>query len=197
MATFSGMAGGAWLWGHVTEESDLSTALLSGAAVQLGCVLLGRWFRLPETEDMNLDLLRFSEPATAVPVRGRTGPVVVTIEYRIAEEDTFAFLGEMAERRAIRRRNGARRWSMLRDLGDPELWIERYHSPTWTEYLRHNRRFTHDDALIGERIKALHRGPDEPLVRRLIERQTGFPPDGPEPDPRELPPPMTDQSRLS
>src|SRR3546814_20212251 len=92
MATFSGMAGGAWLWGYVTERSDLTAALLIAATVQLGCVVLGRWFPLPETEDMNLDLKGFHEPDTAVPVRGRTGPVVVTFESRIAERDTYPFL---------------------------------------------------------------------------------------------------------
>ena len=197
MATFAGMAGGAWLWGYVTEESGLATALLIAACVQLGCVLLGRWFHLPETEEMNLDLAGFAEPETVVPVRGRTGPVVVTIEYRIAQQDIYAFLGAMAERRMVRLRNGARRWSLLRDLADPELWIERYHSPTWTEYLRHNRRFTHDDARIGAQIKALHRGPGDPPVRRLIERQTGFPPEPAEPDPADWVAPMTDPSRLS
>lgn len=197
MATFSGMAGGAWLWGYVTERSGLTTALLIGASIQLGCILLGLRFRLAETEDMNLDLLSFDEPETITPVRGRTGPVVITIEYRIAADHTYAFLDVMAERRTIRRRNGARRWSLLRDLADPLVWIERYHSPTWTEYLRHNRRFTRDDAAIGERIKALHCGPEEPIVRRLIERQTGFPPDGTHADHPDWTPPMTDQSRLS
>src|SRR3546814_14157564 len=89
MATFSGMAGGAWLWGYVTERSDLTAALLIAATVQLGCVVLGRWFPLPETEDMNLDLKGFHEPDTAVPVRGRPGPVVVTIsteERRVGKE---------------------------------------------------------------------------------------------------------------
>jgi MFS family permease len=197
MATFGGLAGGAWLWGYVTEELSISTALLLAAGVQLGCVALGCWFRLPETDDMNLDLLGFREPPTVVPVRGRTGPVVITIEYRIAEVDRYAFLGAMADRRRIRLRNGARRWSLLRDLSDPEVWIERYHSPTWTEYLRHNGRFTKDDTLIGERIKTLHRGPGDPPVRRMIERQTGFPPDAADVDPGEWAPPMTDQSRLS
>ena len=197
MATFSGMAGGAWLWGFVTEQSGMPTALLIAAGVQIGCILLGHWFRLAETEDMNLDLKGFREPETAVPVRGRTGPVVVTIEYRIAKADTYAFLSVMAERRLIRRRNGARRWSLLRDLSDPEVWIERYHSPTWTEYVRHNSRFTHDEAVIGERIRALHRGPGAPPVRRMIERQTGYPPDAADPDPRGWTAPLTDPSRLS
>jgi hypothetical protein len=122
--------------------------------------------------------------------------VVVTIEYRIAADDVLEFLSIMAERRWIRRRNGARRWSLLRDLSDPEVWIERYHAPTWTEYLRHNQRFTHDEAVIGERIRALHKGPKPPAVRRMIERQTGFPPESAAPDPREWAAP-TDQARLS
>lgn len=197
MATFSGMAGGAWLWGYITQQANLSSALLIAAGVQVGCIILGRWFPLAETEAMNLDLEGFQEPATLVPVRGRSGPVIVTVEYRIAPEDTFAFLGVMAERRQVRRRNGARRWFLMRDLADPELWIERYHTPTWTEYVRHNRRFTHDDARITDRVRSLHRGPEGPVVRRLLERQTGYPPEGADPEPRELTPPMTDQARLS
>lgn len=195
MATFGGMAGGAWAWGYLATQSDLSTALLAGAAVQIGCVLLGLRFPLPETEDLDLDLPGFREPETALPIRGRSGPVVITIEYRIAPEDTVAFLTAMAKRRQIRRRNGARRWSLLRDLSDPEVWIERYHSPTWIEYLRHNGRFTRDDAVVGERIKQLHRGKSDPPIRRLVERQTGFPPDPTEPDVWVAP--MTDQTRLS
>lgn len=184
MATFGGMAGGAWFWGYATERSGLSMALMAAAAVQLGCVLLGRWFPLPETEEMNLDPRGFREPATAVPVQGRTGPVVVTIEYRIAEETVLTFLSVMAERRQVRRRNGARQWALLRDLADPQLWIERYHLPTWTEYVRHNRRFTLDDAAVGERLRTLHLGPEPPVVRRLIERQTGYPPNPGEPEGR-------------
>lgn len=197
MATFSGMAGGAWLWGFVTEQSTIATALLAGAVVQIGCVLLGHWFRLPETEDVNLNPMGFSEPATAFPLRKRTGPIVITIEYRIAHEDTLAFLAAMGERKVIRRRNGAQKWSLLRDLSNPEIWLERYHTPTWIEYLRHNGRFTHDDATVGARIGALHRGPMAPAVRRLVERQTDIIPDPVDPDPAEWTVPMTDQSRLS
>ena len=197
MATFAGMAGGAWLWGYITEGSALATALLVAAAVQVGCAVLGRWFPLPETEEMNLDLAEFRVPDVAVPVTGRTGPVIVSIEYRIAEADIVGFLSAMADRRRVRRRNGARGWSLMRDLGDPELWVERYRNPTWTEYLRHNQRFTRDDLAIGERIRALHRGPDGPRVRRLIERQPGFAPHAAAPDAGEWIAPVIDQSRLS
>src|SRR5690606_8715586 len=197
MATFGGMAGGAWLWGYLTEQSNLSVALMAGAVVHLGCAILGRWFPLPETEELNLDPMGFAEPETAFPIRPRMGPIVVAIEYRIAREDTLAFLTAMAERKVIRQRNGAQRWSLLRDVSDPEIWTERYNTPTWTEYLRHNQRFTHDEAAVGKRIRALHRGPSAPVIRRMVERQTGFLPEPAGPDVTEWTPPMADPSRHS
>ena len=68
----------------------------------------------------------------------------------------------MAERRRIRRRDGARQWTLLRDLADPELWIERYQTPDLGGYVRHNQRMTQADAEIGDRLRALHRGPEPP-----------------------------------
>jgi hypothetical protein len=97
------------------------------------------------------------------------------IEYIIDESDILEFLDVMAERRRIRRRDGALNWTLLRDLGDPRIWIERYQTPTWLDYVRHNSRMTHDDAAILKRVLALHRGSGQPAVRRLIERQTGVP----------------------
>jgi hypothetical protein len=63
-------------------------------------------------------------------------------------------------------------WRLLRDLSDPQLWIERYETPTWLDYLRLNNRMTRNDAIVPEALRALHRGPDAPRVRRMIERQT-------------------------
>ena len=127
---------------------------------------------LTQTEELNLDLLSiWKEPSTVLPIELRSGPIVVTIEYVIHQDDVLQFLAAMAERRRIRRRDGARKWSLLRDLAAPELWIERYETPTWLEYVRHNNRITHHDATIPERLRALHRGPDAPRVRRMIERQ--------------------------
>lgn len=120
---------------------------------------------------------------------------MVTIEYRIAPRDVVPFLSAMAERRRIRRRDGARRWTLLRDLQDPESWIERYHVSTWVDYLRHNQRRTEADRANGEAILALHLGPDQPRVHRMIERQTGSLPPAHAPDPREGAEPVTDPAR--
>ena len=43
----------------------------------------------------------------------------------------------------------------------------------WVEYVRQNQRVTQADAEIGERVRALHSGPNPPVVHRMIERQTG------------------------
>jgi hypothetical protein len=132
-----------------------------------------------QTGELNLDPLRavlWNAPTTAVPVDARTGPVVITIEYIIDEPDIEEFLLRMSERRRTRRRDGARNWRLLRDLSDPRLWIERYETPTWLDYIRLNNRPTQDDASIPERLRALHRGTESPQVRRRIERQTSSPP---------------------
>jgi MFS family permease len=173
MAAFSGLAAGSWLWGEVAAGLSVSAALSIASAVMLATAALGRWLPLAQTTELNLDLLEsWKEPSTAVPVDARTGPVVITIEYHIREADIDEFLAAMTERRRIRRRDGARNWRLLRDLADPGIWIERYETPTWLDYIRHNSRITHHDALIPQRLRALHRGPGRPRVRRMIERQS-------------------------
>jgi MFS family permease len=197
MAAFGGIASGSWLWGAVAASEGLTSALFGAAVALFTCALLGRWMPLAQSDQLNLDpLTRWQEPPTAVPVEPRTGPVVVTIEYIIDETDILDLLAAMSERRRIRRRDGARNWRLLRDLADPRIWIERYETPTWLEYVRHNSRMTHDDASVPERLLALHRGSEPPRVRRMLERQTGSLPVG-QSSPHDLAEPLTDAHRAS
>lgn len=196
MAAFGGIAGGSWLWGEVAAHQGISVALYGAALLMLGSVLLGVWLPLAQSEQRNLDPLRlWKAPETAVEVDPRSGPVIVTIEYQINENDIYEFLAVMAQRRRIRRRDGAHNWRLLRDLSDRSLWIERYETPTWLDYLRLNNRVTQDDAPIHQRLRALHQGPGEPRVRRMLERQTSAVPDGQLRAPSELAEPLTDPHR--
>jgi MFS family permease len=196
MATFGGMAGGSWLWGVLADTHSVSTSLGVAAVALFTSAALGWWLPLRQSEELNLDPLRaWTAPATSVPVENRTGPVVVTIEYRIHEADAMKFLHAMSERRRIRRRDGARNWMLLRDLADPEIWIERYNVPTWVDYIRHNNRLTQEDAQIPARIRALHQGPGAPIVRRMIERQTTARPIANDSEAFDLAEPMTDPNR--
>jgi MFS family permease len=175
-ATFGGMALGSWIWGVIAENHGASEALLASAALMIAGAALGlKWFTLPEQTSLNLDPLnRWKEPHLALDVKPRSGPIVIMIEYVIRLDDTAEFLDAMAERRRVRRRDGARQWTLARDLENPELWMETYHTPTWVEYVRHNQRITHADAIIGERVRKLHSGAEPPRVHRMIERPTDW-----------------------
>lgn len=198
VTTFGGMAAGSWLWGVISAGDGVRVALMAATIVMLICVAMGLRIPLTETTDLNLDPLRhWKAPETAVPVESRTGPVVITIEYVIREEDVLEFLKVMAERRRIRKRDGAMNWMLLRDLGDARIWLERFSTPTWLEYIRHNNRMTHEDAAVLERLRHLHQGPGAPVVRRMIERQTGTLPANHASGPHDLAEPLTDPSRSS
>ena len=174
MAAFGGMALGSWLSGELADRYGVGPALEIASLFQLLVILLATRMPLPQVEALNLDpLSRWTEPDIAVSIKPRSGPIVITIEYRIDDPDIPAFLTEMAERRRIRIRDGARHWTLLRDLEDEALWLERYHVATWVDYVRHNQRRTHADAANTQRLLALHKGPRPLNVRRMIERQTG------------------------
>ncbi len=174
MAVFGGMAAGSALFGWLTDTHGVAFSLLVAAGAQIAAVALGFALSLPDAEALDLDPLdRFREPETDVPIEPRSGPIVVTVEYRIPEDRLVAFLTAMSERRRIRRRDGAHGWRLLRDLGDRGLWVERYHVATWLDYVRHNTRRTRADLANIELLHALQ-DENEPIrVHRMIERQTG------------------------
>ncbi|WP_426230973.1 MFS transporter [Pararhizobium sp. DWP3-4] len=174
--TFGGIAAGSWMWGQAAENYGPAIALIASALLMVVGAAIGLKLPLPEFQSLNLDPLnRFSEPLLKLDLKPRSGPIVVMIDYEIADDDVPEFLTAMAERRRIRIRDGAGQWGLMRDLENPTVWTETYHVPTWVEYVRHNQRRTQADAEIGDRLTALHRGAAAPRVHRMIERQTILP----------------------
>ena len=169
---FGGMAAGSWIWGVTAENVGADKALLAAAVVLLFGALIGTKVPLPDFSNLNLDPLNdFKEPPLRLDLKQRSGPIMIMIDYDIAQKDVPEFLSVMAERRRIRIRDGAQQWSLLRDLENPDIWTETYHVPTWVEYVRHHERRTHADVESFERLQALHRGKERPKVHRMIERQ--------------------------
>lgn len=178
-ATFGGMAVGSWAWGIAAEAYGPQTALCLAALTMVFGASIGfiPRLKLPALETLNLDPInRWKAPRVELDIKPRSGPVKIMIEYIIAEKNAPEFMEMMAERRRIRMRDGARRWSLMRDMEHSEHWVESYHFPTWIEYVRYNQRLTHADAIVGENIRRLHRGPEAPRVWRMIERPTNRPP---------------------
>ena len=171
-AAFGGMALGSWLWGSVAETRGPAEALLWAAAAMVAAGAVGLRLPLPARAELDLDPLnRWTEPEVSLDLKPRSGPIEISVEYLIDEDDVPAFLTMMAERQRIRRRDGARDWTLSRDLGDPRAWVETYRTPTWVEYIRHNQRRTNADAASSDRLHELHRGDEPPRVQRRIVRQ--------------------------
>lgn len=174
-SVFGGMAAGAWIWGLCAETYGLNQTLLICSVAMLAGGLVGLRFPMPAMQALNLDPAnRWQQPNLALDVRPQSGPIFIVVEYVIREEDLPAFMETMDERRRIRLRNGARQWELMRDLENPEVWLETYHAPTWVEYVRHNHRATKADVEVTERLVALHSGPDRPRVQRMIVRPTNW-----------------------
>jgi MFS family permease len=177
MITFGGLSVGSWLSGLVAHRFSLSFCLAVSGTLMALSALLGRRLPLHQPEGLNLDPSRTwsSENRAQLDHLIDTGPVVVTVEYRIALDDAERFRVAMRELRRIRRRDGAKRWSLMQDMAAPEIWIERYHSPNWVEHLRRHHRFTVSDREIEKRVLDFHQGTEPPRTRHLIERRTDGP----------------------
>jgi MFS family permease len=169
-----GIAVGSWGWGHLTDLAGVETALLVSAGLMLISPLLGIWLRMPPVGARNEDATELlADPEVRLSLTGRSGPLVVEIEYRVAQDSARAFHNVMQEVQLSRQRNGAYGWSIARDIGDPELWTERYHCPTWLDYLRQRNRATQSERALHQRAIDFHLGPDPIRVRRMLERPFG------------------------
>lgn len=172
-AIFGGMTTGGWLWGNLSQHYSTPTALYLASVASVAGAAIGLRFALPAFASRNLEPLdQFRAPSLQLDLQDRSGPIFVMIEYDIDQADVTEFLRAMTDRRRIRIRDGARQWTLLRDVENPNLWKEAYHVPTWADYLRHNQRRTKADAEVTERLIALNRGSAKPSVRRMIERET-------------------------
>jgi predicted MFS family arabinose efflux permease len=169
-----GIAIGSWGWGHLTDAAGVETALLVSAGLMALSPLLGIWLRMPPVGARNEAASEvLADPHVQLSLTGRSGPLVVEIEYRVAQDSARLFHNVMQEVQLSRQRNGAYGWSIARDIADPELWTERYHCPTWLDYLRQRNRATQSERALHQRAIDFHIGPDPIRVRRMLERPFG------------------------
>ena len=70
--------------------------------------------------------------------------------------------------RSFRRREGAVRWDLFRDLADPDRYLETFVVPTWAEHLRQHARVTVADQAIEARAFAFQQPGVAPVAAHLI-----------------------------
>lgn len=164
-----GFAGGSAGWGVIAERYGERTTLLAAAGLLLlGLVTMLRW-RLLTGEEMDLSPSQhWPTPELAVEPEPDDGPVLVTVEYRIAEEQQSLFCQAMSEVQRIRLRDGALQWSLYRDAADPERFLETFVVASWAEHMRQHERVTVIDQEVEQRAQALQRPGTTPVVSHFI-----------------------------
>jgi MFS family permease/quinol monooxygenase YgiN len=161
------MALGSAVWGALASWVGAPWSLSAAATcLVLTLPILGR-FRFPVLEGHDLSPTTFT-PAPRVDLPLDRGPVMVTVRYEVADADRAAFESVMSEMEQLRRRNGAIGWSLYEDPEAPGVLVEAFLVESWAEHLRQHERATRSDAAVRERVRALHRGAEPPLVAHLL-----------------------------
>jgi MFS family permease len=152
-----GLALGGVIWGLVADTS-LSAALVVPAVALVATVALGRVVRLPHGDALEPQPAgNWEDAVVAVEPQDGDGPVLVVIEYEVAEEHAEAFVTAMRELSAIRRRDGALRWELYEDVAEPGRFVETFSTATWGEHMRQHERTTQVDVPVEERPFAFTR----------------------------------------
>jgi len=169
MTLSAGLAGGSMLWGALAQHIGIPGTLFAAAAIgALAVPLVARW-RLGQGDEMDLSpSLHWPAPPQATEVGHDRGPVLVTVEYQVAEEDGRAFLEALHHFAHERRRDGAFAWHIFEDTERPGLWIETFMVESWLEHLRQHDRVTEADRAAQEIVHRFHRGDAPPGVRHFI-----------------------------
>jgi MFS family permease len=167
MLVFQGaVAGGSAAWGSAAARIGIGKALLWAGAGTIATTALGLFLPIPET---GVDLTPWNHwrmPAGLPEDLDDAGPVLVTVEYYVDSDRLDEFISAIHEYGRIRRRDGASRWGICRDLEAPDRYLETFVVGSWAEHLRQHDRFTRADSQIEDRLSKCTRG--EPKIRHLV-----------------------------
>ena len=106
-------------------------------------------------------------PVVALEPRPDDGPVLVTVAYRVTPDQLEEFGGIMKFIRPHRRRTGAFRWGLYRDLDDPDRFLETFVVSSWAEHVRQHHRRTATSNTQLQRLKPFM-DPDNVAVTHYI-----------------------------
>jgi len=149
-----GMALGSVLWGQVATRIGIPPALTTAALGMVVAIGLTWRFKLGQHEILDFTpTLDWAAPIVAEVPEPDSGPVMVTIEYRVRPDKRTEFVSEMHAVREMRRRNGAYFWELFHDSADPSRYIECFMDESWLEHLRQHERASVADAAIRQRAK--------------------------------------------
>jgi len=149
-----GMALGSILWGQVATRIGIPDALTIAAAGMALAIGLTWSYKLGHHEVLDFTpSLDWAAPVLAETPEPDSGPVMVTIEYRVQPARRAEFVTAMQAVREMRRRNGAYFWELLHDSAEPARYMECFMDESWIEHLRQHERASIADREILQRAK--------------------------------------------
>jgi MFS family permease len=153
---FGGLSFGSALWGQVAAMTDLPLAHFAAAAgAILAIPVLWRW-KLQTGAGVDLTpSMHWPEPVLANEVDADRGPVLVTVEYRVATQDRGGFLAAIDRLADERRRDGAFDWGLFEDAAEPGRFLETFLLDSWIEHLRQHERVTEADRALQDAVHRL------------------------------------------
>jgi MFS family permease len=179
---FGAMTVGSLLWGHVAGITGIAMAhYIAAAGALLAIPLTWRWKLHQGTAPDLTPSAHWPAPVVSTDIDEDSGPVLVTIEYRIDPRDRDAFLAAIARIAPERRRDGAYAWGVFEDLAKPGRFTETFHVESWLEHLRQHERVTKADQEVEERVRRFTTEP--PRITHMIAAEPGREPPA-EPAPR-------------
>jgi len=171
---FGSMTLGSMIWGQTASLLGVPPTLLLAAAGSLLGAVLSWPFKLRQGDTLDLSpSMHWPAPVVAGDVAHDRGPVMVTVEYRIAPATAAAFAAAMKELRAARRRDGAYAWGLFEDVAMPGRYIEYFTEESWLAHLRHHERVAESDRLLQQKVRAFHLPTDDPVVTHYLAPALG------------------------
>lgn len=166
-----GISSGAVFWGIVAASMDVRTTFFLAGLLLSVSSLICHFLPIFQPSDEDLEPLGVAEELTAPKIHPRAGPIVVTVDYLVAETQSAAFMNAMQDVRRQRLRDGASQWSLRQDIDHPDCWLERFQSPTWGDYLHRLHRSMRSDSQIFQQVRSFCSS--DPVWHRRIERPMG------------------------
>jgi MFS family permease len=167
-----GMALGSILWGQVATRIGIPAALTIAAFGTMLAIALTWRFKLGHHQVLDFrPSMDWPAPVLAETPEPDSGPVMVTIEYRVQPDKRAEFVAAMQAVREMRRRNGAYFWELFHNSADPARYVECFMDESWVEHLRQHERVSVADREIQQRAKQfLLEGESTQSVHWLADR---------------------------
>jgi MFS family permease len=169
MLVFQGaVAAGSAAWGALAARTSIRFALMCAGVGTMASALTALFLKLPDSTVDLTPWIHWRMPTILErdSAAADDGPIMVTIEYKVDPEQVPEFIKAIDRYSRMRRRDGAYRWGIFRDMENADRYLEVFLVDSWSEHLRQHERSTQADRAAEQRVQSHARG--KPVVHHLV-----------------------------